>query len=48
MKNHSEILPDTVTNKANDRMYDTSEKYTWFMNSVNHVSKWSKALKEVV
>ena len=32
----------------NDRMYERSENYTWFANSVNCVIKWSKTLKEGV
>ena len=42
LKKHDEILPDAAVNRENDKMY---ENYTWFSNSVNRISKWSKALK---
>ena len=48
LKKCGEIPPDTATSKENDRMCDRSENCTWFANSVNCVSKWSKALKEGV
>ena len=43
-----EIPSCTVTYRETDRLCDKSENYTWFTNSVNCVSKCSKALKQGV
>ena len=42
LRNHGEIPPEAAIYGATEKMY---ENCTWFQNSVNCISKWSKALK---
>ena len=43
LKKHTEIPPDAATKGETEKI---DEKYTWFQNHVNCMSKWSKALKQ--
>ena len=43
-----EILPSTASYKENAKMCDRSKHLSWLANSVNCISKWSKALREGV
>ena len=41
-KEHGKILPDASMKGRNEKL---NENYTWFQNSVDCISKWSKAMK---
>ena len=46
MKKCGEILTGTAPNKENENMCNRSRNFTWPANSVNCVSKSSKAVKK--
>ena len=47
-KEGDEIPPSTAPWRENTNTCDRSKKLTWFANSVNCISKWSKVLKKGV